>query len=126
MKSRFMGDVRAYWLWGAGTIFALALGGWLVFGGTSAVEELLVVEEGEFLQQVSVSGKVVAEGRVDLGFSLSGRISRVYTVVGARTAAGQTLAELENGDLRAAVLQKEAALETAQADLDALLSGTRA
>jgi len=105
---------------------AVLLAGWYFFVRSApAAEQTLLLEQKLFLQQVSVSGKVVAAKEVDLGFSQSGRVIGVYAVVGQRVAQGTTLAVVENGDLRAALLQKEAALENQQAKLAALKAGTR-
>ncbi len=109
----------------AGAVVVVAVAWYGLSGSGGTKEQLLTVQPGEFIRQVSVSGKVIAAEDVDLGFSQSGRISRVYVKVGDRVGAGATLAEIENGDLRAAVLQKEAALETQQAKLASLKSGTR-
>jgi len=107
-------------------IVIVLLGAWLLLSGNkSEEEELLTVTRGPFVQEVSVSGKVVAAQDVDLGFSQGGRVSGVYAKVGAKVAAGTVLAELENGDLRASVLQKQAALEREQASLAVLKEGTR-
>lgn len=97
----------------------------LFFKGGGIKEETLVVAPGPFVQQVSVSGKVVAAQDVDLGFSQSGRVSRVYGKVGNTVPAGAVLAEIENGDLYAAVLQRQAALESQQAKLQSVKDGTR-
>lgn len=80
---------------------------------------------GTFVQEVSLSGKVVAADDVDLGFSQGGRVSRVYADVGDAVSGGTVLAEVENGDLRATVLQRQAALEREQAALVSLKDGTR-
>lgn len=74
---------------------------------------------------VSVSGTVKAAQDVDLGFAQSGRVAGVYAQVGDTVAAGAVLAEMENGDVRALVAQKRAALKAAQAKLDSLQAGTR-
>src|SRR3989344_6016107 len=99
---------------------------WFFFvrNGGGDIETLTVVR-GDFLQQVSVSGNVAAADDVDLGFSQAGRGAGVYVTVGQRVARGAVLSEIENGDLRAAVLQKEAALEIERADLASLKAGTR-
>lgn len=89
------------------------------------LQEILVLEEKPFLQQVSVSGKVVAAKEVALGFSQSGRITSVSAKVGSRVAQGSVLAVVENGDLRATLLQREAALENQEAKLASLKAGTR-
>lgn len=99
--------------------------GYLIFGGSSAKQDTLVVHPGSFLQQVSVSGTVKASQDVDLAFSQGGRIGSVSAVVGSGVYAGQVLAEVENGDIRAQVLQKQASLESAQSKLATLQAGTR-
>jgi len=68
---------------------------------------------------------VIAAQDVNLGFSQGGRISRVYVRVGDAVGAGRVLAETENGDLRAIILQKKAALEREKATLASLEAGTR-
>ncbi|MBM3261576.1 efflux RND transporter periplasmic adaptor subunit [Candidatus Kaiserbacteria bacterium] len=93
--------------------------------GNDAQQQTYVVEIGDFLQQVSVSGKVVAAQDVDLGFSQSGRVTYVRGKVGDRVAAGALVAEIENSDLRATVLQKQAVVASQQAKLDSLKAGTR-
>jgi HlyD family secretion protein len=103
---------------GAGVVFVFLKNG-------TPKEETMVVHPGNFVQQVSVSGKVVAAQDVDLGFSQSGRVSRVNAKVGDIVKVGSLLAEIENGDLRATVMQKQAALESEQAKLQALKEGTR-
>lgn len=103
----------------------LVLGGYFLFSGSAKNQEIIVVAKKEFLQQVSVSGKVIAAQDVDLGFTQSGRVSHVYAKVGDTIAAGALLAEIENGDLYAAVLQKQASLDSQRAKLEALTQGTR-
>src|SRR3989338_4930668 len=73
---------------------AVLLAGWYFFVRSApAAEQTLLLEQKLFLQQVSVSGKVVAAKEVDLGFSQSGRVIGVYAVVGQRVAQGTTLCE---------------------------------
>src|SRR3989344_633773 len=113
----------------AATIAALLIagfGGWFFFfKSDTSGQATLVIVRSTFVQEVSVSGKVVAAQDVNLGFTQSGRIAGVYVDVGQHVAAGATLASIENGDLRAAVAQKQAALDSAQAKLAALKVGTR-
>ena len=97
---------------------------WMYQSGNGG-EETFVVRAGGFLQQVSISGKVVAAQHVDLGFTQSGRISRVYVEVGQTVSANAILAEIENADVRAMLLQRQAMLEAEEARLRALEEGTR-
>ncbi len=80
--------------------------------------ETLTVHPGTFTQRISSSGKVEPVSRVNLGFSSGGRVSGVYVAVGDRVAAGQVLAEVENGDMRGGLAE-------AQAKLRSLETGTR-
>lgn len=109
-----------------------SLGGGLVvllvawmFWPTSVEQKTLKIEYKPFVQQVSVSGKVVPAQEVDLSFSQSGRITAVYAKVGQYVAQGTTLAVIENGDLRANLLQRQAALQNQEAKLASLRAGTR-
>ena len=97
----------------------------LFWGNGNHAEEIFVVHPGDFVQQVSVSGKVVAAESVDLAFSQAGRVSAVYAKVGDTVLAGTILVSIENGDARAEILQKEAAYSAATAKLKSLKSGTR-
>ncbi len=87
--------------------------------------QTLVVHAAPFVETVSVSGTVVAAQSVDLGFAQNGRIAHVYARVGDTVRAGTTIAEIENGDLRALVVQKQAALAQQEARLRSMQEGTR-
>lgn len=107
--------VKKFWIVGLVAVAAIAF---FVFRGAESAPETLTVHPTVFVQEVSVSGKVVAGSSVDLGFSTGGRVAHVYTKVGDRVSAGTLLAEVENGDVRAA-------LEVARATLASLKAGTR-
>lgn len=108
-------------------IAVLLLGGGFFFfkGSGEDLPETITVVSSDFLQEVSVSGKVVASETVDIAFNQIGRVSGIFAVVGDVVSTGSVLVSIENGDVRVEVLQKEAALESAQADLDALRRGAR-
>lgn len=103
----------------------LVAGGFFLFSGDGEELETITVAADNFEQQVSVSGKVIPAQEVDLGFTQSGRIVRVYVRVGDKVAAGRSLAEIDAGDLYAQLQQREAALEVQRAKLEALRGGTR-
>lgn len=109
----------------AGVLVVLLVVAGILTSNGNREEELLTVTRGAFVQEVSVSGKVIAAQDVDLGFSQGGRVASVYVKVGQNVRAGTTLAELDNGDLRASVLQKQAALERERSSLALLKEGTR-
>ncbi len=108
-------------------VVLVALGAaWKLFFSTDTSElELLVVHPQTYTERMLVSGDVVAAESSDLGFAQSGRIAHIYALVGEKVRAGQHIAEVENGDLRALLQQKQAALQSAQANLSLLQEGTR-
>jgi HlyD family secretion protein len=112
---------------GIALVLAIVLGGGYYFtvGNNAPKEQTLVVHPADFTQQVSVSGKVIPAQEVDLGFTQSGRVARVYVKVGDTVAAGRVLAEIDSGDIRANLLQKQAALDMQKAKLASLQQGTR-
>ncbi len=84
------------------------------FGGNKSSDvSTYKVEAKEFVQNVSLTGKVIAAKNVDMGFETSGRISRVNFKVGDRVKKGQVIASLQNGDA-VSNLQKSYALALAQ------------
>ncbi|OGG49052.1 hypothetical protein A3G63_00580 [Candidatus Kaiserbacteria bacterium RIFCSPLOWO2_12_FULL_52_8] len=72
---------------------------YLQSGGNDA--QTLVIQPGEFVQEVSVSGTVVAADDVDLSFAETGRVDAIYVHVGDKVARGQALAILSIGTLSA-------------------------
>ncbi len=125
LYEKILNVVMAKKLIAAGVVVALIIIGGSLWSSNGGKYETLTISKGEFVQTVSVSGKVEAENEVDLGFSQSGRIARVYVKEGAPVYPGTLLAEIENGDLYATLLQREAVLDREMADLDALMLGTR-
>lgn len=108
-----------------GAVVVVGGAGYLIWSNGNGNIQTLTVTRGDFVQQVSVSGRVMADQEVDLGFSQSGRISGVYVKEGQAVARGALVAEIENGDLYAALVQRRAALDRAETQLEALKRGTR-
>lgn len=113
------------WRYLAGAIAVAFLAWFFLLRGGGASVQTLTVQPSVFAQQIVVSGTVTAAQDVDLGFTQSGRISGVYAAVGQTVPEGKLLAQIENGDLRAALAQAQAALEAQQAKLASLEAGTR-
>lgn len=83
------------------------------------------VERGSVVSEISGTGKVVPVSNIDLAFERSGRVTAVYTKVGAKVAKGERLAELENADLRAQLAQAQGNVRSQRARLEELQVGTR-
>lgn len=98
----------------------------VIFGGSSAKPQTLTVTRTDFINEITVSGKVIAAQTAELGFDQSGRISAIYAAVGDTVKSGAMIASIENGTVRADLAQKEATLDKERAKLAALQRGTRA
>ncbi len=106
------------WRYGLAAFVVIVLGAYFFLGRGTNLGATLTISQGDFKEQVSVSGTVIAAQDVDLGFAANGRIAGIYARVGQYVGQGAVLAEIENGDLVASVRQKQAALAS-------LLAGTR-
>lgn len=71
---------------------------------------------------VSAEGKVVPAAETTLGFTQAGRVVDVLVQEGAKVFSGDPLVRLDSAALQAAVDQAQAALEVAQANLNAALT----
>jgi RND family efflux transporter MFP subunit len=120
MKLPFNVKLPGSFAWRYGFLAAVVLvsGGYFFLGQGANVGATLTIIPGDFKEQVSVSGTVVAAQDVALGFASSGRIIGTYAKVGQHVGAWTVLAETDNGDFAATLEQKKAALAS-------LLAGAR-
>ena len=75
---------------------------------------------------IVASGEIVAAREADLSFTVAGRVQQVDVALGDEVQAGDLLVTLETAGLEAQIAQAEAAVLTAQANLDQLLAGVPA
>lgn len=109
--------------YGVVIISIVGMTGYIFFGRGGAKEETLVVHPHDFVQQVSVSGKVVATQSVDLSFEQTGRVTGIRIAVGDRVSAGQVLASQDTAQLDAQLAEMQAGIDLQKAKLDQLLAG---
>ena len=83
-----------------------------------------VVHSGEFVNQISVSGKIAATENIDLSFEQAGIIRQVYVKVGDKVNAGKLIASQDTAQLYAQSLQMEAGIDLQKAKLNQLLAGS--
>ncbi len=83
------------------------------------------VKRGTMLVEVSASGNIEPEARVNLVFAGSGRVAEVPVEVGDVVAEGDVLARLDVEQLALQVAQAQAALTSAEAQLAQLQAGPR-
>ncbi len=75
---------------------------------------------GELVQSVVASGRVISPQRVTIALQGSGRVVRVAVAEGQSVEPGQLLIELDNSDSRASLAQASAGVAQAQARLQQL------
>ncbi len=80
----------------------------------------------EQLDMVSAEAIVVPLTQADLTFKAVGRVAEILVDEGDAVTAGQELARLDTRDLQQAVLQAEAEVQSAQAQLAGVRAGARA
>ncbi len=80
-----------------------------------ATVQVANVKQAEIQRVVSGEGIVYARQQATIVPKISAPVSKYYVSRGSRVRAGQLLAELENQDLKAAVMQSKGAFEQAQA-----------
>ena len=107
-------------------IIILAVIGFFIFRGNGDDKQRAsMVERGNIVQEVSVTGKVQPANKVDLAFESTGKVAGIYKEVGETVYSGQMLASLNNAQYQAQYAQAKAGLEVEQSTLDELLKGIR-
>lgn len=91
-----------------------------VLGGAGKKDEVVTVTATpkEFVQQVTVSGKVVAANDVALAFEETGRVTAVLVDEGEKVEAGQPLVYLDSGTLSADLASAEAEVAVKRVELE--------
>jgi multidrug efflux pump subunit AcrA (membrane-fusion protein) len=115
MKDIFKKVLFTGWRYVILIVLVVGVGGYVYLSQGKALGTTVTIVPGDFTEQVSVSGTVIAAQDVDLGFAANGRIAGTYVRVGQHVDAGTLLAQTENGDLVATVAQKKAILASLQA-----------
>ncbi|MEM9336400.1 MAG: efflux RND transporter periplasmic adaptor subunit [Patescibacteria group bacterium] len=117
---------KSYYVVGAVILIAVALV--MLFSLSSRKGEEIVtttVDQGEVLQLVSVSGVVEAENTAELAFPVTGIAREINVREGDFVQEGEVMATIEQSTLLADRKDALAALGSARADRDELISGPR-
>ena len=104
---------------------AVGLMAWRSRSTAMAEEDIrsTVVKRGTMLVAVSASGSVEPLERVGLAFEVPGLVVEIPVEVGGVVASGDVLARLDGDPLMVQVQESEAALASAEAQLDRLQAG---
>ena len=116
----FKKKYKLYWIIAA---VAIVIVGFIFFRNGSKTETLTVYK-AELLQQVSVSGKLIATEDIDLSFEQSGQIRSVYVKEGDSVKQGQILTSQDASQLNAQLAEMDAGIQLQQAKLNQLLAGS--
>lgn len=109
---------RTLLLLGLVLLAGLAVGGWVVLSGSSAVRYRTVsAQYGSVQQTVDATGTVTPVTQLGLDFGVGGRVRAVLVKAGQRVKAGAPLALLDSSSLVTQVSQAQATLAAAQAKL---------
>ena len=97
-------------------LVAALLGGWLWLRGPQV--DVWVLERSPLVRTLQFSARVATLSRVDIGSTLTGRVEQVRVREGDAVQADDLLVQLEDGELRAALAQAQAAQQQALAALE--------
>jgi len=95
----------------------LIIGGLFLFNNQKNTAETILIKSGDFTNQVSVSGKVVASEEVKLAFEKEGRIEQIYYKVGQFLKKGVYIAKINATAAEKVVHDAEISLESAKLSL---------
>jgi HlyD family secretion protein len=96
----------------------LIIAGLFIFKNGKTTNQTISINHSDFINKVSVSGKVVAAEDVDLSFKNEGRIERIYFSVGGTVKEGALIAKIDAKDAEKAVHDAETSLASAKLDLE--------
>lgn len=115
--------MKKYIIYGVGAVLIVIATWFFLFKNGNGKEQTLVVHPADFIQQVSVSGKVISADNLNLSFEQAGRIAKVSVVVGDKVVKGQMLVSQDVGSLEAQLLQAQAGVDVALAKLSKTVEG---
>lgn len=104
------------------------LAGFIIFrgaGSASGEYQVDTAQKGDITSTITASGKVEPVDTISLSFKNSEIIKAIHVRAGDHVTVGQPLAEQENENLKAQLIQAGASLKSAQAKYDLLVSGPR-
>ncbi|PZS01832.1 MAG: hypothetical protein DLM69_04610, partial [Candidatus Chloroheliales bacterium] len=117
------------WIIGIVVVAAVLVGGFFLFKGqqsnataATTIQTAQVVRD-TIQATVSSNGAVQPNADLNLAFGSSGTVAQVNVKQGQRVKAGDVLATIDDSQLQLAVKQSEAALASAQANLDTTKAG---
>ena len=108
--------VIRWWILGLAVLVA---GAWWLWPKPPAAPETVAIKYGDLSQTVAADGVVNPQRKVDVGARLTAQITGMHVKLGDHVRRGQLLVSLDASQSRTEVATAEAALASAQVDLQA-------
>ncbi len=89
----------------------------LLRNGKELDYDFIIAEKRDISQEVNVTGQVKPIESVDLGLEVGGKVKGIYVKIGDKVIVDQLLVALDQRELNIQLLQLEAELESARANL---------
>lgn len=105
---------------GPPVLLLLLAGFWQLSGARGPVYYPDTVTEGDIVRVVNATGTIDAVTTVDVGSQVSGIISEIFVDFNSRVTRGQVIAQIDPSILRTRLLQAEADVENARANIRAI------
>jgi len=117
--------LKKWWFWLIVIIIAGAIGSYFAFasGGPKLDIQTTITERGTILQTVEATGEIEADREIDLAFEVGGQVEMIHTTVGSVVEAGTPLISLDATGVVYELGQAQAAVDSAQGNLDQTLAG---
>ena len=126
-RYRFLNVILAAAVAGLAAVAYFAVGSTSTSSTGTGTVRTAPVARGVVLSSVSASGSVVAAATISVGFQTAGQLTEVDVKPGQRVKAGQVLGRIDaDRTPRPSVQQAQAALKTAQANLETTMTGETA
>ena len=113
------------WIGVAGIISLIAVAAFAWLGLRSPIVTAVDVRYAPLIRSLQFSARVATLSRVDVGSTITARVVKVLVDDGAAVRQGDVLVQLESDELRAAMAQAQASASQAQARLAGLRSTGR-
>ncbi len=113
---------RSRLVWLIAIVLLVLLGLWRCTSGDANAPEFqtALVERGDIVSRVSTSGSLQAVVTVDVGSQVSGRIQELFADFNSKVKKGEKIAKIDPSLFQAAVVQAEANVTAARANVSRL------
>jgi HlyD family secretion protein len=91
--------------------------------GDNNQNKFIKVEKGTIVSEVLVTGNVVSSQNVNLAFTSSGRIKKIYVKAGDRVKKGEILMSQDTSSLEVELERAKSALKNAEANYNSIKNG---